>query len=266
MYRGSAGKDPSISAKIGITTDVGGTWVRVKRDYVFAVAEAGGVPLLLTSPGRRAAKRHGDAYPAEDLGDIMQTIDGVLIPGGEDLPPEYYGEEPAVPPACLVEVERERCDFETVIVREALRRGKPVLGICYGMQFLNVLLGGSLYQDLAIQGVARVDHRKKAHRITLSPAFATMLGLGSRFFTVNSSHHQAVKRLGRGLGVSALSEDGVIEGIRHEAHPFVVGVQWHPERGVDTPLSRSLFTTFIEAAAADRTNAARHLPGAARAV
>lgn len=253
--------------KIGITTDLEGTFVKLKRDYVSAVAAAGGVPLLLAPWGRNTAGDHGDGHETEDLDEVMETIDGLLIPGGDDVPPEYYGEDFAVPRTCIAEAHRERVGFESALVAEALRRGKPVLGVCYGMQLLNVVLGGALYQDLAVQRVTTVDHRRNAHRIAISPALAASLGLDGLSFGVNSSHHQAVKRLGGGLEVCALSEDGVVEGIRHMSHPFAVGVQWHPERWGDTPLSRSLFGAFIEAARAGRMKTGRGLsPGATYAI
>ncbi|HXX82264.1 MAG TPA: gamma-glutamyl-gamma-aminobutyrate hydrolase family protein, partial [Thermodesulfovibrionales bacterium] len=142
---------------------------------------------------------------------------------------------------CLHTVPKERTDFEISLLRAIMELGKPVFGICYGMQLINVAFGGSLYQDIACQYTTTIDHGKESHRI---------MGKGEALhgeFTVNSSHHQAVKGLGDGLSVSAFSEDGIVEAIMLPNYPFLTGVQWHPERSEDE-LSVILFSAFVESA------------------
>lgn len=211
---------------IGITSEIHDEYFRMKVQYVTAIADAGGIPVLLPSIGD--AERYVD------------TIDGLLIPGGADLDPVYYGESPL---GKMALVERRRSDFEMSLVRSSMQRQKPILGICYGMQLLNVCLGGSLYQDLATQVPLAIRHENNYHKVVI--AENRFLEAGT--FSVNSSHHQAVKKLGDGLSVLARAEDGIIEAFCGDGHPFVLGVQWHPERMSDDALSARVFRIFIEA-------------------
>lgn len=209
---------------IGITIQREGEYLRLRNDYSSAVIEAGGVPVLL--PDRN------DPFAVAEL------IAGLLIPGGRDMDPSYYGESPH--PSVRV-VLRERTDFEIALLKAIMEFRRPVFGICYGMQMINVALGGDLYQDIESQFPTGVDHGKGNHRIT---------GKGDPIkgeFMVSSSHHQAVKRLGDGLEVIAVSDDNIPEAIRLNGYPFLVGVQWHPERSSDE-LSMNLFRKFVEAA------------------
>ncbi len=237
-----------MNPKIGITADVHGEFVRLRHEYVAAVIHAGGVPLLLSPPRSGRGRGQGASDGTVSIDGFVDAIDGLLIPGGGDLMPGCYGEEVRVPPACLEEVDRARSDFEIDLVAEVMKHGKPILGICYGMQLLNVAFHGTLYQDLEFQGKTGRNHRRASHRVMLSRDFAGLLGLAGDFFTVNSSHHQGVKDLGEGFDDCAMSEDGVIEAIRRRGSLFVVGVQWHPERHGSSPLSTSLFGTFVSAA------------------
>ncbi len=209
---------------IGISMDGDDKNVMLKRDYVSAIADAGGTPILL--PSRVEPLR------------FATVIDGLLIPGGGDIDPSYYSEK-AHATARLVS--RERTDFEITLLKAIMRGEKPVLGICYGMQLINVALGGTLYQDIRSQVKTALDHSTGSHRIT---------GRGEWFSKeplVNTSHHQAVKETGRKLEVVAVSEDHLAEAIRLTGYPFALGVQWHPERS-DDELSRMLFSSFVEAA------------------
>jgi putative glutamine amidotransferase len=224
---GSMGTSPII----GITTDIDSEYLRLKHRYCEAITEAGGIPVLIPPVGN--AMLYGD------------MIDGLLISGGNDLDPFYYNEE-ASPRVKLVP--RKRSDFESALLTEVLRLRKPVLGICYGMQLINVYFGGTLYQDLALQGPVEIRHENGYHLIMISE---------NRFFeegtcSVNSSHHQAIKQLGKGLSAWAHSPDRLIEAFYKEDYPFLVGTQWHPERMHKSDLSTHIFQLFVGAASEDK--------------
>jgi len=211
---------------IGITIDIKGEYFSVRRDYSAAIIGAGGVPVLMPPGGNPVS--------------YSEKIGGLLISGGKDLHPSYYDEEvmPRVKP-----VQRKRSDFEISLLKEVMKLHKPVLGICYGMQLINVALGGTLYQDIELQLSTGIDHREGYHKITLRE---------NRFFgkgrvTVNSTHHQAIKELGGGLIGFAFSRDKLIEAFYMEDYPFLIGVQWHPERLTNDSLSMAIFDLFVRA-------------------
>ncbi len=229
---------------IGITADMDAESFRLRHDYVSMVSTAGGVPLIV-APVR------------EGIGRIAGILDGLLLSGGDDILPEFLGEDPAVPLERLKFVRRERTEFELGLLKEVLKGRKPVLAVCYGMQLVNVALGGTIYQDIELQVGGAVDHRGGLHTVGITGPFARELGLGSSEFTVNSFHHQAVRELGVGLKPFAVADDGVIEGVYKEDYPFLVGVQWHPERGLNreslgpagaNELSRMVIGAFIKEA------------------
>jgi putative glutamine amidotransferase len=194
----------------------------LRQDYVRAVEAAGGLPLPLAPV----------AWPDPGLA-LLDRLDGLLLTGGADVDPALYGEE-AHPRLRLVV--RERDEFELALVREALARDLPVLGICRGLQVLNVAAGGTLIQDIPAQVGAAVDHDPDverwadAHEVEVQPGSRLREVLGQDMVPVNSFHHQGVKRVGEGLVVAATSpRDGIIEAVEMPSRRFVLAVQWHPE-------------------------------------
>jgi putative glutamine amidotransferase len=186
-------------------------------------------------------------------------LDGLVIPGGEDVSPGCYGETPH---AHLGRTNAARDQAEIALVLDALKRRMPLLGICRGLQIINVALGGTLYQDIADQVPGTLKHaqwngprNRIAHLISIAPGTLLREALGTTTQRVNSLHHQAVHALGRGVRVTAQAPDGVIEGIEIEGHPWAVAVQYHPEELAERdPAAAGLFAALI--AAARRSDAA----------
>jgi putative glutamine amidotransferase len=216
---------------IGISTDLSPSGAAagqrepvyfLAQRYVRAVVSAGAIPVILPpAPSGGALRR------------LIDSLDGVILSGGNfDIHPRFYREKPL---AALGIIQTERTDFELELAREALRRDLPLLGICGGIQAINVVLGGSLYQDIASQVPAADEHqqsRKKVicgHAVEIADGTRLRAIVKRRRTEVNTTHHQAIKNLGRGLIVNAQADDGIVEGIESKRHSFVVGVQWHPE-------------------------------------
>lgn len=211
---------------IGITLDCEGEYLRVKHQYHEAIIKGGGLPLMVPSGNSPFS--------------VAEVIDGLLIPGGDDINPSFFSEKPQ--PFVKI-TPRERTDFEISLLGAIMKLGKPVFGICYGMQVINVALGGNLYQDLDSQFKTAIDHRKGYHEI---------LGKGPLMkgrFTVNTSHHQAVRETATSLEICAVSDDNLVEAVFLPGYPFLLGVQWHPER-LDHGLSQNIFRAFVESASA----------------
>ncbi len=211
---------PSIGLTTDYTDDPPDNFV-VNRPYVRCLEGVGAV-VFIVGPGR-----------PDDAALILDRVDGVVLSGGWDIDPALFG-EPRHP--LLKRVIRERDDFEIALCLEALRRDVPVLAICRGMQVLNVALGGTLHQDVQAQVPGALDHAASSprwqttHEADLLPGSRLRAMLGRETLAVNSRHHQAVKSLGKGLVMSAVSPmDGIVEGIESRTHRFVAGVQWHPE-------------------------------------
>ena len=219
-----------------------GAFVRVDLDYVAGVAQAGGIPMVLPPiPGT--------------VEEVAGRIDGLLLCGGSDLDPGYYGEEP-IPELDVTVPERDA--FEMALVEQALERGMPVFGICRGLQVLNVALGGTLYQDLSSQfGGGSIAHRQQmpkwqwTHEVEVNGNSSIAKIMEVDGLRVNSYHHQAVKDLADGLTVTARASDGVVEALeaRNLSESWLVGVQWHAEAMRDAgPENRNLFKAHVEAA------------------
>ena len=221
-----------------------GRFVRTDLDYVEGVAGAGGAPVVLPPAGDESA--------AEAL---IHSLDGLLLSGGSDLDPGYYGEEPVSELGVTLP---ERDAFEMALVGLALRRGMPVFGICRGMQVLNVALGGTLYQDLPSQWEQDpLKHRQDTpkwqptHEVRVSEGSYIAEVMGRESVKVNSYHHQGIRDLAEGLIVTGRSSDGVIEAVEAEdlSERWLLGVQWHAEamRGAG-PQQESLFEAHVSAA------------------
>ncbi len=230
---------------IGITADPGpdpsGERASLKEEYALAVLSAGGMPVAVP------------VFPMEDPQRVLEYLDGIIVPGGDDIEPYYYGEKQRVP---MKLVPSRRTDFEISLIRAAISQNVPILGICYGMQLINVALGGSLYQDLETdlnekipvikKRRATVAHRRGLHEIIISGTGPLPAGR----HMVNSSHHQGVSRLANVLIPAAHSEEGLVEAfyLNERTFSFLAGVQWHPERMAGDPVARNIFSSFIRAA------------------
>lgn len=189
----------------------------------------------------------------ERLRAIYERLDGIVLPGGADVAPQEYGEEP-IGNLNVVEPPRDR--VELTLARWAVADDLPTLGICRGQQVLNVAMGGSLWQDLRHQGVTSVDHSDAdgrgrtalVHRVRLDPNSRLAQLIDETNIEVNSLHHQAVKTVAPRLRVTGTSDDGVIEAMESDEHRFLIAVQWHPEEIDTIPWVQRLFTGFARAA------------------
>ncbi|GAJ25162.1 glutamine amidotransferase [Liquorilactobacillus sucicola DSM 21376 = JCM 15457] len=191
----------------------------IQMAYVDGVRQSGGLPIVLPLGQKNEAK----AY--------IETVDALLLAGGQDVAPELYGAKPIEE---LGETDLARDQFEISLVEEALRANKPILGICRGQQVINVALGGTLYQDIHLQLGVTAQHNQyptafevQTHHITAVQNSWLDNLVGHRLF-VNSFHHQAVKKLGHGLHAAAVSDDGVVESIESN-NSNIFAVQFHPE-------------------------------------
>lgn len=214
-----------------------------RKTYVDAVVTAGGVPLLIPPIDDQEALRA-----------IYERIDGLLLSGGGDIQPHYYGEEP-IPELGSVDPARDQA--EMLLARWATADHKPVLGICRGIQVINVALGGTLYQDIPAQLASDLQHNSSylkqdwthlAHdvRFAADSHLAEMFGTTS--FSTNSLHHQSLKAIAPGIHPVAWAPDGVVEAIEGDNGHFLIGVQCHPEalQGTADPRWQTLFKRFVD--------------------
>lgn len=206
--------------------------------YTEAVRMAGGDAILLPSN-----------LDKSNCAQIVSMLDGLIAPGGPDVDPDLYGEQ--VLPECGSFCRYED-EYDMELVKEAVKQGKPVLAICRGMQVINVLYGGTLYQDLASQYGTEIQHPRMVKDVEIyhkaiveeNSFLSRMMGVSGEV-AVNSSHHQAVKDLASGFKIVAKAPDGTVEAIENE-DGSIVCVQWHPERMQDMEMYRKLFRDFAE--------------------
>lgn len=212
--------------------------------YFDAVTEAGGVPVMLPLTSDPAA-----------ISQLVGTLDGLVVTGGQDVDPAAYDVDDPAAAALCGELCRERDAMEALLVPAALERDLPLLGICRGLQALNVVLGGTLWQDLPRQLASEVEHHGKApyenpvHEVDVLPGTPLAACVGAGALPVNSFHHQALRDVAPGLEVMAAAADGVVEAVWRPASRFCWAVQWHPEfmHAVDEP-SRKIFSALVAAA------------------
>jgi len=227
---------------IGIGSDINVT--PGKRDrafayttYVDSIRRAGAVPVVIPPQ-------------PENARELVDSLDGILLAGGDDCDPAAYGEErhPTVEP---MDVRRQEGDL--TLARIARERGIPTLGICLGVQVMNVAAGGTLIQDIDSQMETEIEHvsepeDRARHDVHIESGTRLASILDGDEINVNSSHHQAINKIGQGLRVTAHAPDGIVEGLEDPRHPFYVGVQWHPEDMAREDSASKIFRAFVEAA------------------
>lgn len=232
---------------IGILTNVltveegifaGSERLYIPRDYVNSIVRAGGIPLLLP-------------IVADTVCGQIEVVDALILAGGQDVHPRHYGQESS---AALGAVCQERDLYEMEAIKYAVTRKKPILGVCRGLQVLNVAFGGSLYQDIpshfpenAVKHSQKVKKEEGTHRVEIAEGSQLWKMVGKQMLMTNSFHHQAIKELAPGFAINARSEDGLIEGIEYMEAPLIVGVQWHPEMmASQNDDMQQLFTAFVQ--------------------
>lgn len=246
MKQKTLGTKPTIGISSSLLTIESGSFLGSERafvgyDYIEGIVKAGGVPVVIPV--------------VEDLtlvAEQMQGIKGLLLSGGHDVSPQFYGEEPA---QTLQGVNQKRDQHERELIRYAHQTGQPLLGICRGLQLLNVTFGGTLYQDIDSLSPNILQHMQKSYPYCPSHQVELVKGtLLQKLFeqdelAVNSYHHQAIKKVAPDFLVNARSKDGMIEGIEKKGEGFVVAVQWHPEMMfAKSALMFKLFEGFVQAA------------------
>ncbi|HEX8396201.1 MAG TPA: gamma-glutamyl-gamma-aminobutyrate hydrolase family protein [Pyrinomonadaceae bacterium] len=243
-HKNTTNKKPliGISMRFGISN----RHLHLPSDYAEAIDCAGGVPV------------HLSLLPNKDyLKNVLNLLDGILLPGGGDIDPLRYGEEPK---PGLGAVSPLRDENDLILLKLAEEMNVPVLGICYGMQLLNVFRGGGIIQDIERERPNSLNHQqgdpreRLSHWITIAESSLLFDSKLKNRVLVNSHHHQAVSQIGENLFVSATATDGIIEAIE-DSRPgrFNLGVQWHPEICFRSDeMSKSIFDKFVAAAGKER--------------
>lgn len=220
-----------------------GEMATVPQPYIDAVVAAGGVPLIVPNV-------------PEIVPQVVPLLAGLILIGGPDITPSLYTDEPVHPKTYGLHPAREQ--FEFGLVQAALKQEVPILGICRGIQTLNVALGGTLVQDIPDQWPGALPHAPREaevvrHPVTVEPGSYLAQIVGTLTIDANSYHHQAIKTVAPGLTPTGRAPDGVIEAVEGRDWPFVVGVQWHPELlAADEEAHAALFQALVEAAKRER--------------
>ena len=208
--------------------------------YMDGINQAGGLPVIFPF-----------STDVQEVNQLISICDGFLFTGGHDVSPDLYHKNPL---PGLVDCCRKRDIMETLVLRKALEADKPVLGICRGIQFINVALGGTLYQDIPSQHPSDVEHHQHApyddpiHEVIVEMDSPLHNCLGIEQLSVNSYHHQAVKKVADELKIMAVSPDGLVEALYKPDCRFLWAVQWHPELSYQTDCySRKIFSAFVNA-------------------
>jgi len=234
----------TLQAIEGIPEGLPASWVMNQR-YYLATTSVGAVPWMIPLLEDVATLR-----------EIYDRLDGVLLAGGVDMDPGTYGEEKS--PLCGV-IDPPRDLVEMQLAKWSLAEGKPIFGICRGLQVINVVMGGSLFQDVTAECNTAIKHDyvptegwardHLAHEVSVPSGSRIHAALGSTRVMVNSMHHQGIDRLGSGLAVTAVAPDGLIEAVEAPGERYLVAVQWHPEAMSGEHATR-LLAPFIQACAA----------------
>jgi putative glutamine amidotransferase len=247
----SHSRQPIIGITTRCRTEVGDYPVSGK--YVDVIRSAGGIPILLTP---------GEIH----LAGLVSLVDGLILSGGGDLCPKTYGGE-AHPDIRFVDAERDA--FELALARYCLETGLPVLGICRGMQVLSVISGGQLFPHVPDE-FSEIDHFSPAdrqpirHAVQVLPQTRLAAIIQVEELSVVSWHHQGIRTAPHGWKAVAHAPDGLIEAIEHEAHPWAVALQWHPEFSSDDPSHRRIFDAFIQAVTVARVQGSSAISAADR--
>jgi len=229
----------TVAVTASIRPDGDTSRVRLTAAYVTALENAGLIPLIVPPLSSEKA-----------AASVLGSVSGLVLTGGEDVDPARYGEDRHEK---VRSVNAARDATEVALIREARARRMPVLAICRGIQILNVALGGSLVQDIPSQCDTTIAHDEegardsRSHEISIEPGSLIARAVGTEKCSVNSFHHQSVKRVADGMRITAKSPDGVVEGIESTDRSWwVMGVQWHPEEMTDSaePWDRGLFRAF----------------------
>lgn len=216
----------------------------VLRTYIEALLGAGALPVIVPLGLSEADRRA-----------LVARLDGLLLPGGGDVDPAEYGDTPH--PKLADDVDPLRDAIEIGLARDAVATGLPLLAVCRGIQVLNVALGGTLIQDIPseVSGAIRHSFRLSeaprehlAHPVQIAEGSRLAEALGAPIVRVNSRHHQAIRAVAAGLEIVGRAPDGVIEGVELPGHPYLLGVQWHPENLQALPEMKRLFVSFVDAA------------------
>ncbi len=208
--------------------------------YIKAIELAGATPIVLPY-----------TESEETLTRLIDLCGGILFIGGGDIEPRRYGEAPSPK---LGETTPLRDELELRVFELVMKKNKPIMAICRGAQLVNVALSGSLIQDINSEYKTDISHRQNedkfeySHDVILNEGEALNLLIGKKRIPANSFHHQAVKRLGKGLCVTAVAEDGIIEAFKHDSYPYLHAYQWHPERLCQKDEDQlKLFKDFVKA-------------------